>query len=368
MTDNYLIFRSLKDCGNIHLKIGDRLDKLEKKVETIKKLEHEYYDEKAFFYTHEKEIIQLKKDISELEKKVKLVMNKEATYQVNLNRMDKELSELKEELILGLDTRLSQVEEGFNAKLLDIEELKDVLREFLELQKDTHLQVLKSGATMYDYPNELDKLKKKLEGETASSASHTVRGILPEDQEEAKPHIYEMKTPSKTVRFDLDKLDGYIKDETPFCKMCELYGECDHQGAYQRDGKWCYEQTDSTPSEPDFEQCRECINWNTKSGWFCLALHKDHPKIGLNCIDFKPRARAKEVEKAHKNDWKTPSEPIDIVEKCLNEDIVREVSSEEIEQRKAGIIDYKDGSCMQRVYCNECMLYFDEDDCPRTKK
>jgi len=25
------------------------------------------------------------------------------------------------------------------------------------------------------------------------------------------------------------------------CNECELYGECDHQGAYQKDGKWCYE-------------------------------------------------------------------------------------------------------------------------------
>ena len=25
------------------------------------------------------------------------------------------------------------------------------------------------------------------------------------------------------------------------CNKCDLYGECDHQGAYQKDGKWCYE-------------------------------------------------------------------------------------------------------------------------------
>ncbi len=25
------------------------------------------------------------------------------------------------------------------------------------------------------------------------------------------------------------------------CDKCDLYGECDHQGAYQKDGKWCYE-------------------------------------------------------------------------------------------------------------------------------
>jgi len=34
----------------------------------------------------------------------------------------------------------------------------------------------------------------------------------------------------------LESLIGKIN-----CNQCNLYGECDHQGAYQKDGKWCYE-------------------------------------------------------------------------------------------------------------------------------
>ena len=25
------------------------------------------------------------------------------------------------------------------------------------------------------------------------------------------------------------------------CNECDLWGECDHQGAYVKDGKWCYD-------------------------------------------------------------------------------------------------------------------------------
>lgn len=33
------------------------------------------------------------------------------------------------------------------------------------------------------------------------------------------------------------KLKIKIKD----CNECNLYSECDHQGAYMKDGKWCYD-------------------------------------------------------------------------------------------------------------------------------
>ena len=40
------------------------------------------------------------------------------------------------------------------------------------------------------------------------------------------------------------------------CKECDLYGECDHQGAYQKDGKWCYE--DSKSSKFKEHKCPKC--------------------------------------------------------------------------------------------------------------
>ena len=32
-----------------------------------------------------------------------------------------------------------------------------------------------------------------------------------------------------------------LKIEIKNCNECNLYNECDHQGAYIKDGKWCYE-------------------------------------------------------------------------------------------------------------------------------
>ena len=45
---------------------------------------------------------------------------------------------------------------------------------------------------------------------------------------------------------DLDKELEFYKnppfiEEKKQCEECDYYGQCDHQGAYKRDGKWCYE-------------------------------------------------------------------------------------------------------------------------------
>lgn len=40
-----------------------------------------------------------------------------------------------------------------------------------------------------------------------------------------------------------DKLGGENPSEQD-CGVCDSYGMCDHQGAYKRDGKWCYESTE----------------------------------------------------------------------------------------------------------------------------
>jgi len=37
------------------------------------------------------------------------------------------------------------------------------------------------------------------------------------------------------------------------CNKCDLYGECDHQGAYQKDGKWCYEDSKHPELSPIFD-------------------------------------------------------------------------------------------------------------------
>lgn len=36
-------------------------------------------------------------------------------------------------------------------------------------------------------------------------------------------------------------LNPMVKKLVHTCNKCELYGECDHQGVYKKDGKWCYD-------------------------------------------------------------------------------------------------------------------------------
>ena len=55
---------------NGDMSLHKMITELEKKVDDIKKLEIEYYDEKAFFSVHEKEILQMKKELASLRDKV----------------------------------------------------------------------------------------------------------------------------------------------------------------------------------------------------------------------------------------------------------------------------------------------------------
>lgn len=74
------------------------------------------------------EIRNIKQDTHELKER----------YESNREKNHIEIAELRERLILGLDTRLTQVEEGFNAKLLDINELKEQVK---RLNKYIHRQI-----------------------------------------------------------------------------------------------------------------------------------------------------------------------------------------------------------------------------------
>lgn len=75
-------------------------------------------------------------------------------------------------------------------------------------------------------------------------------------------------------------------DSKPFnCSKCDWYGECDHQGAYKKDGKWCYE--DQSEQEIDYKQCNNC-DWNLSNG---CSQQLRRPKKGFNCPTYKPKEK-----------------------------------------------------------------------------
>jgi len=44
------------------------------------------------------------------------------------------------------------------------------------------------------------------------------------------------------------------------CNKCDFYGECDHQGAYKKDGKWCYEDSEFFKNER-IKKLRDCCGY-----------------------------------------------------------------------------------------------------------
>jgi len=49
------------------------------------------------------------------------------------------------------------------------------------------------------------------------------------------------KPSEQTVILTPKQIIEILDNEKMDCNKCDYYGECDHQGAYQKDGKWCYE-------------------------------------------------------------------------------------------------------------------------------
>jgi len=72
-----------------------------------------------------------------------------------------------------------------------------------------------------------------------------IYSILKTDKSLVKSQRYEslsIELQELKTLFQIEKTEYFIKlNGKRDCKDCELYRECDYQGAYQKDGKWCYE-------------------------------------------------------------------------------------------------------------------------------
>jgi len=124
------------------------------------------------------------------------------------------------------EERITGIEEG-------IKELRKVLWDFLlAFRNNKNLEWIVPVC---------DKLLAKLDGEKTSAPLH------PSPPLNTKPFTpKEEIDPELMKRIMSHEIEPMRKDgEKPLimimCNECDLYGECDHQGAYKKDGKWCYE-------------------------------------------------------------------------------------------------------------------------------
>ena len=60
-------------------------------------------------------------------------------------------------------------------------------------------------------------------------------------------HIYQRV--QNALEIPIEEITPIMDERIRDCTKCDFYGECDHQGAYKKDGKWCYEDS----------QCDEAI-------------------------------------------------------------------------------------------------------------
>lgn len=98
-----------------------------------------------------------------------------------------------------------------------------IFREFLEEQKQKFKTKKLSDLTNKELLEDLAYYTNMAQIQSPSFTDNSYYAIW----EDIKELFNRLKISEKRPKFN--------------CSQCNLYGECDHQGAYIKDGKWCYE-------------------------------------------------------------------------------------------------------------------------------
>jgi len=137
------------------------------------------------------------------------------------------------------------------------------------LMKDLKQFEIENQGIYDSIPKNSDKYKNYIKNMKSYIISLEEDGLFPE--EEVKEELLEFKEQWKgNQSFPLLEQDSEQPSkkypQRVDCKKCDLYGECDHQGAYKKDGKWCYE----IPLE---QECDDCPIENHKRS-DCMVCQK----------------------------------------------------------------------------------------------
>ncbi len=114
-----------------------------------------------------------------------------------------------------------------------------------------------------------DKNKRLVEGQTADKPLRSI--VSPIFDSKPSPCCQSCIEKGKTVKFCGVYMESCKFHTTNLCKGCKFYGECDHQGAYQKDGKWCYE----TPTEFIYEEGKSKVESLQPLQGFILVKEED---------------------------------------------------------------------------------------------
>ena len=141
-----------------------------------------------------------------------------------IEQMIKENAELKEclEIAAQRDKFLS---DNDGLIIQEQKNIKEVLRELILLIEQVLCNEIE-GQSFEWLQQQNRELLAKLD---VRSAAHTV------------------KTPKGFTKEEWEIVEREARKKD--CNKCDLYGECDHQGAYQKDDKWCYEASGGEKAE-----------------------------------------------------------------------------------------------------------------------
>lgn len=215
---------------------------LKERIEKLEANKHHWDNFYAWSTDNNGEIIninRLKKEISELRNQI------QNNAIVDLNHFEITRSDLK----TALDYTTRWAEEFMNAETI----LKDHLKAHIKVSRD-QIGNVDQMTVFVDFDEAMEKQLAKLDG------GKTVEDIS----------VFEKGTPQQT------------DSKPPSCNKCNLYGECDHQGAYKKDGKWCYEPYSSKPPSSelyrcDVPGCNEYGYYTHKNGWRFCEEHSKNP-------------------------------------------------------------------------------------------
>lgn len=267
-------------------KVEKRLKELEKLLEWKEGLEKKFstveeYYEKALT-EHEKHItedlldpqIKLLKEKLEANLKARLPEADWVIVNKNFLEMSSEITELRES-INGLKSWSREFEQTHNFQLNEQRKWVRDLIYWLKWKGNLQHDPMDMG---------LEQLLHRFD-----HGKKDIKKILNDPKEVAKADI---------VR----KVNLYSPPEPKDCNKCPFYGECDHQGAYQKDGKWCYEASGGEKS--DLEKTKELLKGaypfsetqkppEPKGCGYCKFNHDTYDGICKNCDSnnslFEPR-------------------------------------------------------------------------------
>jgi len=214
-----------------------------------------------------------------------------------------------------LEMKVNKIENLY----MNVEDWKKVNKEISELREYIDEHVKEIHTRSHNNANKIQGQIAELNAEKTLESPYYACGE-PKDHNDDR-NLMEVKHWRKT-------------DSTPskYCDNCELYGECDHQGTYKKDGKWCYED-DSKLLKLSYKEFLEKTKTDEKCP-ICKHYYFDHVGTGLEYMCYKEKPK------------EPPSDPSILEKKGLVKGMILPAKTYSIKEPPEDYVLSADGYCL----------------------